>query len=89
MPTDVQDARRISAAMVDAARTGKPMSLAVFAGMADVESSEEFARLAVRVAYFNAELAAALLKVVEHFAPGVGDQAVRDLKVRTAYADSE
>jgi hypothetical protein len=83
----VAAARRIAVAIVDAARTGRPMSLARFVDLcveAGVTDSEGILRTAIRAAYFAATIAAGALNALDTWKAGLADQFLRDLKVRTA-----
>jgi hypothetical protein len=70
-------ARRIAIAMLQAARSGSPMSIKRFLDMAaeaGLTDGESILRLAIRLAWFNAEIARAALEALEAVAPGQGDQ---------------
>jgi hypothetical protein len=66
---EVHAARRISVAMITQARTGAHMSIAEFIQFADdaglADDREKLLRLAIRVAWFNADVARELLGILE------------------------
>ncbi len=91
MEHDTQAARRVSIAMVTAARTGTPMSIATFVQAAQDEgitSSEKILRLSIRVAWFNAEIARAALEALDQVKPGSGDEFVQRMALEQQFTET-